>query len=198
MKRICWLLICLTALGTGQPASFGPRASASMDGFQNVVLSPAVADNLALMFGNFDTELVLCLEGERRGADLYITDFRMPHILTSETGRVQAASCKPNRRTVGTWHNHPPSGLSLANASPEAHARNCYLSRTDISDFQRRHGALVSIVSCAPRTYAYWKHSDVDSIASDIALLLPPPGQLVQTQLWEDPRATALTQARER
>lgn len=197
MKRTCWLLICLTALATGQPASPTPRATASVDGFQNVVLSPGVADNLALLFSSFDTEIVLCLEGERRGSDLYITDFRMPHILTSETGRVQAAGCKPNRRTVGTWHNHPPSGLSLVSASPEAQARNCYLSRTDISDFQRRRGAQVSLVSCAPRTYAYWKRSDVEAVSTDIALLLPPPGQLVQAEPWQDPRPSGLTQARE-
>lgn len=198
MKRVCWLLIGLTALAVGQPASLGTQASASVDDFQQLVLSPAVADNIALLFGKFDTELVLCLEGERRGTDLYVTDFRMPHILTSETGRVRAASCKPSRRTVGTWHNHPPTGLNLVSASPEALARNCYLSRTDITDFQHRRNALISVVSCAPRTYAYWKRSDVESLSSDRALLLPPPGQLVQAGLREDPPASGLTQARER
>ena len=197
MKRVCWLLIGLTALTVGQPASLGTQASASLDDFQQLVLSPGVADNIALLFGKFDTELVLCLEGERRGTDLYVTDFRMPHILTSETGRVKAASCKPSRRTVGTWHNHPATGFNLVSASPEALARNCYLSRTDIRDFQRRRNALVSVVSCAPRTYAYWTRGDVESLSSDRALLMPPPGQLVQAELRENPHTSGLTQARE-
>ena len=198
MRYVSWLLIFCVSLAAGEPAGHGTSGIAGWHSFESLVLSPSVSDNIALLFDQFDTEVVLCLEGERRGNNLYITDFRMPHILISEMGRVQAAGCRPSRNAVGTWHNHPALGTSFATSSPEATARNCYLSRTDITDFQGRRNALISVVSCAPRTYAYWKRSDVESLSSDRGLLLPPPGQLVQTGLREDLPASGLTQARER
>jgi hypothetical protein len=176
----------------------GPDELARGEAFRNLVFLPAVSDNLSLLFEKFDTELVLCLEGERRGADLYVTDFRMPHIFVSATGRVQAASCKPSPRSVGTWHNHPSPRFSLASAGPEARARNCYLSRTDIHDFQRRADAQVTVVACAPRTYAFWKRSDIEEAASEVALLLPPFEQLVRSEVPADREDSGLTQARGR
>ncbi len=191
-----WLMAIAASVGLGHNAA-GPNWAARSQ-FRQLVLTAAVADNLALLFDQFETELVLCLEGERRGADLYITDFRMPHILTSETGRVQASSCKGSAKVVGTWHNHPAPRLGLISANPEAQSRNCYLSRTDIGDFRRRKNAEVTVVSCAPHTYAYWRRSDLDAAASDVALLPPPAGQLVRSQIGDARRASDLTQARAR
>lgn len=196
MRHICWLLIVTASVALGRPAVWGGNRAASEAAFHRLVLAPAVADNLALLFEKFDTELVLCLEGEHRGADLYVTEFRMPHIHLSQTGRVQAASCRSHRRAIGTWHNHPALQLTLASLNPQTLSRNCYLSRTDIDDFQRRKDALVSVVSCGPHTYAYWRRGDVRSVADEVALLPPPPGQLVQSEIWRDRGVTDLTQAR--
>lgn len=198
MKRISYLLIAVASVAVGQPvdpAHPGPRDYGQ---FSNLVFAPAVSDNLALLYEQFDTELVLCLEGERRGSDLFITDFRMPHIFVSESGRVQAESCRPGPRSVGTWHNHPRPHRSLARSSPEVTARNCYLSRTDIIDFRRRKDARVAVVSCAPRTYGYWRRDDIELLASDVAILPAPLGQLVQSEASRDGDAHTLTQARER
>ena len=198
MKKLCWLTVIAACLVAEGIAPFNAGLAVNRRGFHNVVFSPDVEDNLALLFSQFDTELVLCLEGERRGSDLYVTDFRMPHILLSETGRVQAAGCRSDSKTVGTWHNHPPVGLTLAATSADALARNCYLSRTDINDFMRRSDALVTVVSCAPRTYAYWTRHDLEAEVNDAALLPPPDGQLVRGEARSDPHDTALTQARRR
>jgi hypothetical protein len=196
VKRIAWLLIVVASVTAGWPAGSETSGLASSGRFRSLVFAPAVADNLALFFEKFDTELVLCLEGERRGADLYITDFRVPHIFMSETGRVQAASCRTGSRSVGTWHNHPAPHLRMASASADVLARNCYLSGTDITDFQRRSEAQVTVVSCAPRTYAYWRRDDVERLAGEVALLPPPVGQLVQSEVQDDQGTSGLTQAR--
>jgi hypothetical protein len=198
VKYVSWLLIFCVSLFAGQPASLGASGTAGWAVFDRLVFSPAVSDNIALLFDEFDSELVLCLEGERRGTDLYITDFRMPHILVSELGRVQAAGCRSTRRSVGTWHNHPAFGMSFTNPSSSVLARNCYLSRTDIADFRRRTDALVTVVSCGPRTFAYWKRGDVAGAADDVAVLPPPEGQLVQSEIGGDLQDGALTQARKR
>jgi hypothetical protein len=198
VKYVSWALIFCVSLAPAQPAGHGTSGVAGWHSFERLVLSPGVSDNISLLFEQFETEVVLCLEGERRGNELYITDFRIPHILTSETGRVQAAACKPSRRAVGTWHNHPPFGTSLAISNANALARNCYLSRTDITDFRRRTDALVTVVSCAPRTFAYWRRSDVASAADDVAMLLPPPQQLVRSEIGGDHQDNPLTQARKR
>ncbi len=195
MKRTCWLMIAVASTMLGW---HGPGAGVAPDGFRQLIFVPAVADNLALLFEKFDTELVLCLEGERRGDDLYVTDFRMPHILVSETGRVRAASCRPSPRSLGTWHNHPAPRFRLARANPALLARNCYLSRTDIHDFVRRRGALVTVVACAPRTYAYWRRRDVDGGRQDVALLPAPPGQLVRAEAAGGRETAGFTQARRR
>lgn len=194
MKQIAVVLIVILSLAVSRPAGDGLSGEAS---FHQLVFAPNVSDNIALLFGQFETELVLCLEGEWRGNDLHVTDFRMPHILSSESGRVQAAACKSGRNNVGTWHNHPAPTHQLAGASETALARNCYLSRTDIADFQRRSDASVTVVSCAPNVLAYWKRSDVESLSDDVALLPPPEGQLVYSDL-PDGGAAGLTQARER
>jgi hypothetical protein len=99
---------------------------------------------------------------------------------------------------VGTWHNHPPLGTSFATSNPESHARNCYLSRTDIADFRRRSDALVTVVSCGPHTFAYWRRGDVASAAEDVAMLPPPQKQLVRSEIGRDLQESPLTQARER
>lgn len=197
MKRLCWLLVVVAAFSVASSTRDHAVRLGSDRPIDNLIFTPTTADNLALLFSQFDTELVLCLEGEYRGSDLYVTDFRMPHILLSETGRVQAASCRTDSKTVGTWHNHPPVGLSLTATGPKTLARNCYLSRTDINDFLRRLDALVTVVSCAPHTYAYWTREDVEP-GAEIALLPAPEGQLVQGQAARDSGATALTQARRR
>ena len=197
MKHVSWLLIVAASAAFTQPA--GPDTNGRADDyFRNLVFEPKVSDNLALLFQKFDTELVLCLEGERRGVDLYVTDFRMPHIFMSETGRVQAASCKLGPRSVGTWHNHPSPYMRVVNSSPDVLARNCYLSRTDITDFRRRTEAQVTVVSCAPQIYAYWRRGDVDSAVGEVALLPPPVGQLVHSEIQDGREDGGLKQARGR
>lgn len=196
MKKLSWLLVLVVLMTVERSADSRSHDATSQGTFRNLVVAPAVSDNLALLFSQFETELVLCLEGERRGADLYITDFRMPHILLSEQGRVQAAGCKSSSRSIGTWHNHPPPAPVFANSSSELLARNCYLSRTDIADFQRRATAQVTVVSCAPGIYAYWKRSDIADVVPEIALLTPPEQQLVHHELPRDGRSSNLTQAR--
>lgn len=195
MRRLTLGLIVIASLAIGRPAGDGVVSGSGR--FRSLVLAPKVADNIALLFQQFETELVLCLEGEWRGPDLYVTDFRIPHILTSESGRVQAAACASGVRTVGTWHNHPAPSYGLAAANPELLSRNCYLSRTDIADFQRRRDAAVTVVSCAPHVFAYWKRSDVEAANTEIALLPPPEGQLVHSETL-DSGPTGVTQARER
>ncbi len=198
MRYASWAMIFCVSLAAGEPAGHGTGGIAGWHSFEKLVLSPAVSDNIALLFHQFDTEVVLCLEGERRGNDLHITDFRMPHILVSEMGRVQAAGCKPSRKAVGTWHNHPAPGTSFATSNPEALARNCYLSRTDITDFRRRADALVTVVSCGPHTFAYWRRSDVALAAEDVAMLPPPQEQLVRSEIGRNLQENPLTQARKR
>ncbi len=196
MKHICWVLISIAALAVGWPSAFGSSELTRRP--RQLTVAPSVADNLALLFSQFETELVLCLEGEFRGDDLYVTDFRMPHIFVSESGRVQAAGCPTGSKTLGTWHNHPPRGLGLVAASPPSLTRNCYLSRTDIKDFLRRKQAEVTVVSCGPRTFAYWWRRDVDLVDEDVAVLPPPTTQLVEDHSRKDPETGALTQARSR
>lgn len=199
MRRRLWLVLSVSLI-VGHASAEGPKrtGTTSPRGFRDLVLSPRVSDNLALLFAQFDSELVLCLEGERRGPDLYVTDFRMPHILVSETGRVQASACEPHPRIVGTWHNHPPTTIDRIRTAADRATENCYLSRTDIADFRRRSDAQVSLVSCGPRTYAYWTRGDIGVASQDIALLPPPAGQLVLAQPVEQTRVTDLTQARRR
>ncbi len=197
MKRLSWLLIVAASAAFTQPADPGATGRAN-DYFRNLEFEPRVSDNLALLFEKFDTELVLCLEGERRGVDLVVTDFRMPHIFMSETGRVQAASCRLGPRSVGTWHNHPSPYMRVVKSRPDVLARNCYLSRTDITDFRRRSEALVTVVSCAPEVYAYWRRGDVDSVVGEVALLPPPVGQLVHAEIPDNREDGGLTQARGR
>ncbi|MDP2576363.1 MAG: hypothetical protein V3U38_01835 [Gemmatimonadota bacterium] len=198
MKRVYWLIILTVSLGFGRTTADVGGDLSDASTLEQLVLSPAVADNIALIFKEFQRELVLCLEGERRANTLYITDFRMPHILISETGRVQAAGCKHEAGTVGTWHNHPSLGLNFSGISPESHARNCYLSRTDIRDFIRRRDAVVSVVSCAPHTFAYWWRGDVADGEAEVALLAAPEGQLITSGVRTERRAGDLTQARSR
>lgn len=195
MRRTTWLI----TLGTC--ALIGGTTVAPADGDaggppSELSLEPSVADNLALLFSEFDRELVLCLEGKRDGSTLRITDFRMPHILLSEPGRVQATGCGSNLHIVGTWHNHPGSVSSLTSRSADALRRNCYLSRTDIADFLRRTDALVSVVACGPRTYAYWWRHDVDNLQDELTLLPPASGQLVYDRERGDEETGGLTQAR--
>ena len=197
MKRLSWLLIVVVSAAFTQPAGPDTNGRAN-DYFRNLVFEPKVSDNLALLFEKFDTELVLCLEGERRGVDLYVTDFRMPHIFMSETGRVQAASCKLGPRSVGTWHNHPSPYMRVVKSSPDVLARNCYLSRTDITDFRRRTEAQVTVVSCAPQIYAYWRRDDVESVVGEVALLPPPVGQMVHSEIQDNREDGGLRQARGR
>jgi len=196
VKRVSWLLIIAASAAVSQPVGTEVSSQVSLGQFRDLVFAPGVSDNLALLFEKFDTELVLCLEGERRGVDLYVTDFRMPHIFMSETGRVQAASCRLGPRSIGTWHNHPSPHLRMAASSPDVLARNCYLSRTDITDFRRRTEAQVTVVSCAPRIYSYWRRDDVGSAVGEVALLPPPVGQLVQWEAQGDQGTSDLTQAR--
>ncbi|UCF20920.1 MAG: hypothetical protein JSU87_05825 [Gemmatimonadota bacterium] len=196
MKKICWALVAASSLAFGDS---GASKSWSVDeGFRDLVVAPAVSDNLALLFSQFDTELVLCLEGELRGADLHITDFRMPHILASEHGRVQAAGCKRTGKVVGTWHNHPANSRLLISPDAAESSRNCYLSRTDIADFLRRKDALISVVSCAPSVLAYWRRQDVESLTTEVAMLTAPDRQIVRYDSWSDLDTSGLTQARRR
>ncbi len=197
MKRIYWLVVLAVSSALAGSSSVGRIQGADSE-LEQLVLSPSVADNVALFFSEFRTELVLCLEGEQHGNVLYVTDFRVPHILLSETGRVQAAGCKKGTGTVGTWHNHPTPGHKLAALSPESLARNCYLSRTDIRDFVRRTDAMVSVVSCGPRTYAYWWREDVEETDVDLALLPAPEGQLTRGEGTVERGSANLTQARSR
>ena len=88
--------------------------------------------------------------------------------------------------------------MRVASSSPDVLARNCYLSRTDISDFRRRTEAQVSVVSCAPQIYAYWRRGDVDPVEGDVALLPPPVGQLVHSEIADGRADGGLTQARGR
>ncbi len=196
MKKTCWVLVVASSLALGN--SDASESWSVGEGFGDLVIAPAVSDNLALLFSQFDTELVLCLEGELRGADLYITDFRMPHILASEQGRVQASGCKRSSKVVGTWHNHPAPSRLLVASDAEQLARNCYLSRTDIADFLRRKDALVSVVSCAPNVLAYWRRQDVDALTTEVAMLTAPDGQVVRYDAWNDTETNGLTQARRR
>lgn len=198
MRRIWWLIVIVVSMGVGQPTAVGTDTWGDADEIEQLVLAPSVADNVALLFTEFQRELVLCLEGERHGNTLYINDFRMPHILVSETGRVQAAGCRRGAETVGTWHNHPAPSFKLAAANPESLSRNCYLSRTDIRDFSRRKDALVSVVSCGPGTFAYWWRRDIGSSDLDVALLPPPEGQLVRAEASTNRGGGSLTQARSR
>lgn len=198
MRRFLLLVIfasCLTAGGHAGIDEFGVPSGTHVG---SLVMAPAVSDNLALLFEKFDTELVLCLEGERRGADFYVTDFRMPHIYASETGRVQAASCDPSPAVLGTWHNHPAPGSIPGNSDARELERNCYLSLTDIDDFRRRTDALIAVVSCGPRTYAYWGRRDVDLLEDDAVALPAVRGQLVRSEREPDDPERRLTQARER
>jgi hypothetical protein len=190
-----WLLILVVSLAAGRSAAVGGLGRQGE--FRSLVLESKVTDNLALLFAQFDTELVLCLEGEWRGPDLHITDFRMPHILTSESGRVQASACDMGRNAIGTWHNHPTPRSGISTVNSQRLVRNCYLSRTDMTDFRRRKDAVVTIVSCAPDVYAYWKRGDVMTAGVDAAMLPPPEGQLVHAEL-RDGAAAGLIQARER
>jgi hypothetical protein len=143
VKKLCWLTVIAACFAAGGAAPFNAGLAANWREFQNVVFSPDIEDNLALLFSQFDTELVLCLEGERRGSDLYVTDFRMPHILLSETGRVQAAGCRSDSRTVGTWHNHPPVGLTLAASSPDGTRHDLADELTDAALLPPPDGQLV-------------------------------------------------------
>ena len=197
MKRLSWLLIVAASAAFAQPGGRDANSRAN-DYFRNLVFEPKVSDNLALLFEKFDTELVLCLEGERRGVDLVVTDFRMPHIFMSETGRVQAESCKLGPRSVGTWHNHPSPYMRVVNSSSDVLSRNCYLSRTDITDFRRRTEANVTVVSCAPQIYAYWRRGDLESVVGEVALLPPPVGQLVFSEIQDGREDGGLRQARGR
>lgn len=198
MKRRTLATIGLASLLTAGGSPAERHGSLGGPDFRDLVLAPAVSDNLALLFGKFDTELVLCLEGERRGPDLHVTDFRMPHIFVSEAGRVQAASCDGGPRSIGTWHNHPPASYRLMSAGSHSLARNCYLSQTDINDFRRREEALVAVVSCDVRTYAYWRRDDLPEHDEDDMLLAPINRQFVRASFYGEGGVPRVTQARER
>lgn len=195
MRRTTWLLTFGFCGLFASSVAFDAEAPAEGP-LEQLVIDSAVEDNLALLFTQFRTELVLCLEGEREGSTLRVTDFHMPHILLSEPGRVQATGCGANRRVVGTWHNHPGSSPGFLADSDATVRGNCYLSRTDIGDFLRRTDARVSVVACGPRTYAYWWRRDVEDLPSDLTLLAPPAHQLAQGRVREDTEAGNLTQAR--
>lgn len=198
VRLTLWLLVFALCLIAGRHAGFDEYGAAGETHFEKLVMAPAVSDNLALLFDKFDTELVLCLEGERRGVDLHVTNFRMPHIYASQPGRVQAASCELGSAVLGTWHNHPAPGSALGSSDTRELERNCYLSRTDIDDFRRRTGALIAVVSCGPRTYAYWGRGDVELVEDDAVTLPAVPGQLVRSERGPDDPERRLTQARER
>lgn len=195
MKRTTWLFVLASSVVVVGPAP-QPLEPAAPISARRLVLAPAVSDNLALFFSQFSTELVVCLEGHQEGDVLTITRFEVPHILISEPGRVQATGCASSPNLMGTWHNHPPTGLGMAATNEARLRKNCYLSRTDISDFRRRSDAIVSVVSCGPRTFAYWWRRDVEELTKPVALLPPPRGQLVQTFDPGQPPGGGLTQAR--
>ncbi|NIR58748.1 MAG: hypothetical protein GWO02_04110, partial [Gammaproteobacteria bacterium] len=55
MKYVGWSLILCTSLLAGRPAGWDTHGAAEQ-AFDRLVLSPKVSDNIALLFGHFDTE----------------------------------------------------------------------------------------------------------------------------------------------
>ena len=63
MKRLCWLLVVIAAFSVASSTRDHAVRQANDRPFENLIFSATAADNLALLFSQFDTELVLCLEG---------------------------------------------------------------------------------------------------------------------------------------
>ncbi len=142
----------------------------------SVIMSPQLADNLALLFDRFaESEFIVCVEGKvGRAGQLQLRDFRMPHHAYSRSqgaGIHSAGDCGQYAGVIGTLHNHPP-------AYPEDRGRewrNCYLSRTDILSWLEHTDYPYTMVMCGPRLWAWWHRSQVDSAK---VLAFPPPGQV--------------------
>lgn len=154
--------------------SADPLRVARASGFRALVFDSEVEDNIALIFDRFETEVILCLEGRAHKQDLKIANFRMPHIRRSTVLGAASGSCPKGDRFIGTWHNHPPDPWE-----PGGHRHNCYLSPADIRDFVKQEWALVAVVGCGPRTYAYWWRSDVVPVAARVRIVWPVKGQIV-------------------
>lgn len=165
----------LTALvGLWVRDSADPMRVARASGFRDLAFDSEVADNLALIFDRFETEVILCLEGRAQRHDLKITSFRMPHIRRSTVLGASSGSCPRDERVIGLWHNHPADPWERG-----GHKHNCYLSPADIRDFVRQEWAVVTVVACGPRTYAYWWRSDVVPVADRARIVWPVKEQIV-------------------
>lgn len=167
------------ALAAAAALTLGPfslTSASRVTRFRALQLSPEVSDNLALIYEKFDTEVILCLEGETRGDVLEIVDFRIPHMVRSTPTGAAADTCLSDERFVANWHNHP-SEFGPA----REFTGNCYLSRSDMLDFLRDRDVMATLVACGPRTFAYWWKDDVAPYVNDKVILVPPEGQLVRS-----------------
>lgn len=174
--RYRWLAAGLLPAGLALWAahSADPMRVSSGGAWSNLAFAADLEDNLALIYERFETEVILCLEGRSRARTLEIVDFRMPHIRKSTSRSAASESCAKRGRFVGSWHNHLPDPWE-----PGGHRHHCYLSPLDIEDFMRQAWALVTVVACGPRSYAYWWREDVAPRADSALILWPLEGQLV-------------------
>jgi hypothetical protein len=113
----------------------------------SVILGPELAAQLSFLYRYIqEVEFAVCLEGRIIGGRVEVDKFRMANMSVTAINGVRYDRCDVPGY-VGMAHNHPPT--SVRSTTP------CYFSALDKLTFSRDKKAVVDIVICGDREFAY-------------------------------------------
>jgi hypothetical protein len=174
----------IEGLGIPGPLASGPGHP------QHLSLSEPLLKKLTTLAAGLHREVILCLEGSSRGAQVVADDFLMPLPLWSTSNGTAAERCP--EASVALWHNHPvapdmpggemPDGVRMARPDPVVHARGlCRLSKGDLEVASHSRPPFM-VVGVDGETWCWWSLEQVrEALEEGETNLAALPGQ----RSWE-------------
>lgn len=105
-----------------------------------IVIPREILDGWNFLYLHIDeTEFALCLEGKRELDRVVITNFRLAHIISSNSSHIEYVPCNGDSY-LGTAHNHPSNGYPGWDP--------CHQSALDNRSFNKDKKAYVDIIIC--------------------------------------------------
>jgi hypothetical protein len=77
-----------------------------------VYVNKVVTDALSLMYGSYDTEYFVCLDGYEKDGNLYVTGMRSSEIRFANKTTVHSYCC--DKRAIADLHNHPGGSCTMS------------------------------------------------------------------------------------